>query len=352
MRNKKLLLATLCSIALYSATITPADACTRIVYTGDDGMVVTGRTMDWTRDPMTDLWLFPRGMQRNGEVAVNSLKWTSKYGSVIAAAYNLCTTDGMNEVGLAANLLWLAESVYPKRDTSKPGITISEWTQYVLDNFATVAEAVDFFQNNEIQVVSDMVPDENRLATLHLSISDPTGDSAIFEYINGKLTIHHSPAYVVMTNSPVYNQQLALNSYWESIGGLTFLPGTNRAADRFARASFYVGVLPKTNDPRNAVAGVFSVIRNASVPLGISVPDEPNIASTRWRTVADQKNLVYFYESTLQPNVFWVDFANVDFSKNAPVKMLNLISGKTYAGNTASNFVKAAPFNFLGVSVE
>jgi choloylglycine hydrolase len=52
-------------------------------------------------------------------------------------------------------------------------------------------------------------------AQLHLSISDATGDSAIFEYIHGKLVIHHSKRYQVMTNSPMFADQLALNAYWE-----------------------------------------------------------------------------------------------------------------------------------------
>ena len=78
-----------------------------------------------------------------------------------------------------------------------------------------------------------------------------------------------------MTNSPLFDRQLALDDYWQNIGGLTFLPGTNRAADRFVRASFYVDALPQTADTRQAVAGIFSVIRNVSVPLGISVPTSP-----------------------------------------------------------------------------
>ena len=89
------------------------------------------------------------------------------------------------------------------------------------------------------------MPDGSRPATLHLSISDATGDSAIFEYIGGKLAIHHDRAYTVMTNSPVFEQQLALDDYWNGIGGLVFLPGTNRAADRFVRASFYIGAVPE-----------------------------------------------------------------------------------------------------------
>ena len=133
-----------------------------------------------------------------------------------------------NEKGLVANLLWLPETEYPVRDKSKPGLAITAWVQYMLDNFASVDEAVSFIDENTFQVVSDKMPDGSRLATLHLSISDATSDCAIFEYIGGQLTVYHSKDYKVMTNSPTYNKQLALNEYWKSIGGLSFLPGTNR----------------------------------------------------------------------------------------------------------------------------
>ncbi len=39
-----------------------------------------------------------------------------------------------------------------------------------------------------------------------------------------------------------------------------------------------------------------SVMRAVSVPLGITTPDQPNISSTMWRTVSDQKNLVYYFD--------------------------------------------------------
>ena len=326
-----------------------ADACTRVVYEGTNRTVVTGRTMDWKEDPRSNLWIFPRGMERNGQAGSNSLKWVSKYGSVITSAYDICTTDGMNEKGLVANLLWLAESEYPARDGRKPGLSVAAWTQYVLDNFATVDEAVEALAKDDFDVASDLMPDGSRMATLHLSVSDAGGDNAIFEYIGGKLVVHHSKSYQVMTNSPVFEQQLALDDYWKTIGGTVFLPGTNRAADRFVRASFYINAIPKTEDTRTALASVFSVIRNTSVPLGISTPNEPNISSTRWRTVSDQKNLTYFFESTLYPNVFWVDFRDVDFAPGAPVKMLDLVSGETYAGNAAERFCDAAPFEFQGI---
>ena len=114
----------------------------------------------------------------------------------------VATTDGMNEAGLVANLLWLVESEYPEYDSSKPGLTIAAWAQYVLDNFATVEEAVRALEAEPFTLFSDNVPGEERLATLHLSLSDASGDSAIVEYIDGKQVIHHSRVYQVMTNSP------------------------------------------------------------------------------------------------------------------------------------------------------
>ena len=182
------------SLILSVAALSRTDACTRVVYNGLDGTVMTARSMDWKEDPYTNLWIFPRGMSRSGETGNNSVHWTSKYGSVVASAYEICSTDGMNEKGLVANLLWWAESEYPKWDGQKPVLTIAAWVQYMLDNFATVDEAVAAVSKGGFEVVSDQMPDGSRLATLHLSISDTTGDNAIFEYVGGKLNIHHSKA--------------------------------------------------------------------------------------------------------------------------------------------------------------
>ena len=152
-----------------------------------------------------------------------------------------------------------------------------------------------------------------------------------------------------MTNSPIYDQQLALNAYWKQIGGTTMLPGTNRAADRFARASFYINAIPKTADITEAVASCFGVIRNVSVPLGISTPGQPNISSTLWRTVSDHKNKRYYFESTRSPSVFWVNVSDIDFSEGRPIRTLKISDGAIYAGDTAAKFTEAKPFAFLSV---
>jgi choloylglycine hydrolase len=331
---------------------TTAEACTRFVYFGAGDQVITGRSMDWRTDVGTNLWVFPRGMKRSGEAGPNSIQWTSKFGSVIASGYDISTTDGMNEAGLVANVLWLVESSYPKYDGKTPGLSLAAWAQFALDNFANVREAVDTLAKEPFTIVTDKVPGEDRLATLHLSLSDASGDSAVIEYIDGKQVIHHSRNYQVMTNSPIFEQQLTLNAYWKQIGGTVMLPGTNRASDRFARASFYVNAIPKTDDPVETIASAFSVIRNVSVPFGITTPEEPNISSTRWRTVADHKRKLYFFESALTPNVFWVDLTKLDLSpETGKVRKLDLGPNQThiYSGLTNEQFKEAKAFKFLGL---
>jgi choloylglycine hydrolase len=323
-----------------------ARACTRAVYFGKEGQTVTGRTMDWKEDLASNLWIFPRGMARDGALGESSFRWTSRYGSVVTSIYEGGTADGINERGLVANLLYLAESEYPPPNDPRPGIVITAWTQYVLDRFASVAEAVAELNKETFRVVPVEAPNGAK-GTVHLAISDPSGDSAIFEYVEGKLVTHHARRYQVMTNSPVFHEQLALDNYWRQIGGTVMLPGTNRAADRFVRASFYINACAQSADPREAVASVFSVMRNVSVPRGITTPAEPNIASTLWRTVSDQKNLVYFYESTASPSPVWVRLTRIDFAEGSGVRKLTLVGNSDLGGDQTANFVKAAPFPFL-----
>ncbi len=348
--DKAYLIAVL-SIAITLGLNNAANSCTRVVYQGPNGTIITARSMDWKDDIPANLWIFPRGMNRQGEVGPNSIKWKSKYGSVITSAWDNATTDGMNEKGLVANLLWLAESEYPKfnNEGNKKGLTIAAWGQYVLDNFATVNEAVDELQKETFVVVSGYISGTTRYTAIHLSISDATGDNAIFEYIGGKLVIHHNRSYKVMTNSPVFEEQLALNKYWKGIPGTIMLPGTNRAADRFVRASYYIDVIPQTDDIRVALASVFSVIRNCSVPYGIGTKEEPNISSTRWRSVSDQKNLVYYFETTLTPNIFWINFNQLNFSEMGSVKKLSAENHEIYEGNASNSFIDAVPFHFQGI---
>lgn len=105
----------------------------------------------------------------------------------------------------------------------KPTISVSAWLQYLLDNYGTVAEALEALQSDPFTVIIANAPN-GAPALVHISLSDAKGDSAILQYVDGELKIHHSREYTVITNSPTYDQQLAINAYWELIGGERMLP--------------------------------------------------------------------------------------------------------------------------------
>jgi penicillin V acylase-like amidase (Ntn superfamily) len=324
-----------------------ADACTRILYETGAKNFLVGRTMDWMEDPGTDLWAFPKGLPRDGGVGPGSIKWTAKHGSVVSSFYNIGTVDGMNDAGLVANALYLVESDYGDAVTSKkPKLSIGGWAQYALDNFATVAEAVTALQKEPFVIVAPDLPGGHK-AGAHLAVADASGDSAIFEYLKGKLVIHHGPQYRVMTNSPSYDQQLAIDVYWKDVGGLKFLPGTSRSADRFARMSWNLDAAAKEGDPRLATATTFSLIRAISVPLGIADPERPNIASTIWRTVADTQGKLYYFESVYSPAIFWVDLDKLNLAPGSKPAKLDLSGRPILSGEVSDKFAPVEPFKFL-----
>jgi penicillin V acylase-like amidase (Ntn superfamily) len=110
------------------------------MWTTPSGAVLVGRTMDWQHDMRTNIWALPAGIKRDGLVA-GGLAWTAQFGSVVATAYHIEASDGLNDAGLGAHLLWLAESDYVERDPPRPSLAPSIWMQYFLDNFATVADS-------------------------------------------------------------------------------------------------------------------------------------------------------------------------------------------------------------------
>lgn len=321
--------------------------CSRIVYRTGRDTYITGRGMDWN-DPTaaTALWVFPAGMQRSGAAGDDPIRWTSTYGSVVASFYGAAASDGMNAAGLVSNILYLAESGYEQPGAGdKATISVGAWVQYYLDNFATVADAVQATEGDPFTIVAPVLPN-GRAASVHMSLSDATGDCAVIEYLDGRPVIHHGPQYQVMTNSPVYDQQLALNAYWDLVGGNNMLPGTISAADRFVRLSYNLKSSPQYTDPTMAVASVFSQMRAIGVPLGLDDPDHPNIAATLWRSIADHDAKRYYFESTIKPSVIWVDLDRADLTPGADVMSLD-VSRDGLAGEVSAEFEPAEPFTFM-----
>src|SRR5687767_7326686 len=105
--------------------------------------VLFGKNYDWSiGDGM--LFVNKRGMSKISslESEKNVAKWVSKYGSVTFNQYGWeQPSGGMNENGLAIELMWLDGTKYPKAD-GRPAIDVLEWIQYQLDTATNTAEVI------------------------------------------------------------------------------------------------------------------------------------------------------------------------------------------------------------------
>lgn len=344
MRHVARSLSVLLGLTLVPTAVQP---CSRVLWAPVKGMVFVGRTNDWTERMNSSFRLFPRGIERVGAVSTNPYRWTSKYGSVALSGYDMATHEGVNEKGLSAHVLFLADvSDFGKRDPKRPGIGVAQWAQYYLDNYATVAEAVAAQKSFPFQIEAMVLPN-GATTTVHVSLEDKTGDSAVIEYIGGKAVVHHDRRYTVMTNEPAYEQQIRNLRQYRTFGGTKPLPGERKSMDRFVRAAVYTNALPVPATRDEGAAFIMSVMRNVSVPFGKGEPGRPNIAPTMFRTVMDLTGGRYYFESTYAPNVVWIDLNTLDFTKggserNLPVEKRIM----SLHGDVTSEFQAAQPLVF------
>lgn len=300
-----------------------AYGCTTAFWNTNAQAKMVARTVDLFTPDMPKIIVYPRGTDRNGQTGSNTLTWTSKYGNVVVTEFNSpAASDGINEVGLSAHILYLTGSSYEKAPKNVPSLSNVMWAQYILDNYKTVDEVIK--ANDTYQLIPTVI--HHQKWPLHLSIQDATGDAAVIEFINGNKVVYHGHQYTTMTNEPAYNIQLANLKRYQSFGGNLPLPGDSDPLSRFVRVSTYLKTLPAPVDLKETIAGIFSVIRTAMVPFG-AVDTSGNKTvdawATRWASVADLTNTVYYFNSTTTPNIIWVDLKKLDFSPTAKAFMID-----------------------------
>jgi penicillin V acylase-like amidase (Ntn superfamily) len=302
-----------------------ARMCTRVLWNDNSLAVLTGRTMDWPVTTEPKLVLFPRGRHRDGglvgteRISSDALTWTSRYASLVTSIYDVGTIDGFNEAGLSGHLLYLMETELPSGG-DLPTLQITLWLQYVLDLAADVDEARVLIEG----VRPLMAQSHGFDATVHLALEDASGNSLIAEFIGGELVLHVGREYTIMTNSPTFDEQLALLAQhdFSKPGPNVPVPGNINAADRFQRAAYYAAQMPEPTSEREAVAHVLAVVRNASVPFGAPY-GEFGLYNTEYRTVVDVTNLRYFFELTTSPNVIWLTMGDLALDEGSPALMLD-----------------------------
>lgn len=327
--------------------IQTASPCSRVVFLGDSttNYVMVGRTLDWRTPIPTNLYVYPRGVEKQSMPSGPMLTWTSQYGSVVAVGYDGGVTEGMNEAGLVVNGLFCKGTIYKEAigNNDMPVMSLSMFVSYFLDNFATVGEVSAWLADNQFAIFGKTF-DGGTASTLHWAMTDKSGETLVLEYVDGNLNLYKSRDLQVMTNDPPMPQMQAIDKYWQGVGGVNMLPGTVRSADRFVRASFFIKHVPDNVGYDAALGSLASIMGTVSVPYGYEIVGEPNVSSTQWRSIADSPGGKYYFKFADSLSTFWVDLSRMMLNPGAPILKLDTSKHTDFSGCVNHLFKKSAGF--------
>lgn len=303
----------------YSTTI---NACSAFLLKGKDHCVV-GFNENWKTMPGMIVVNKRNIAKRNiswenlTTENLNSKKsWTSKYGSV---TFNLLGYDfpcyGVNEKGLFLVELYLEETT-KVNNPKQPDLFWAQWIQYQLDNYKSVKEVVDHLNDGPN---IDWWPNA---AGSHFFLTDAKGNTATIALLDGKykvLTDKDMPMPLLCNNQ--YKKDLEATQKYDFLGGTEKYDFTQRKnwEDRYSRA-FYM--LKNYKYDQKPVDYAWSILNS--------------VYAGEWQTVIDVENMNLYFRSDLKQKIKSINIKELDFSKNADVKFLDIHTD--HLGNVNQNF--------------
>ena len=317
---RKLLLVLLSGLLISESAL----ACTAVNIEAKDGTVVAGRTMEWALNMGWQLQYVPKGtsfkLVAPNNLDLPALNVTSKYAlvGISTAMVDGAFLDGQNEKGLAVSGNFLPgfteyESVVK---TDKNYMSILQAIQFILSSYATVDEAKQNLPNYKIWGAS--VPKLGFIPTIHLLVTDKTGNDMVIEFIDGKMVIFDK-TNGVMTNAPNYDwhttnlrnylnlsntgayvkpsnddnlNAVNITSLGQGSGGIG-LPGDYTSPSRFVKTSYLKYFAKQPQNSIEAVQQVDHLLNNVDISNGsVTEANGGHIMDevTQWIVLKDLSN--------------------------------------------------------------
>jgi penicillin V acylase-like amidase (Ntn superfamily) len=314
-------------ILLFTATavIVPmgTEACSLAVLKSSSNLLVA-RTMDWETPDGYVVKNYPGTSKTAQLILFNPYRWTAKYGSI---TLNLiqdipiigkkdAAGCGLNEKGLYVAELWVVAPPavdYPA-NYLKPWITTAEVAQMLLDNCATVDEAITQFKKVSLEAFSILAAFDSSL-DLHYFVVDSTGKTAVLEYANAVLKIYYPPQYPVMANNFRDISYAELAKY-QGFGGTLPIPETVPYAQRTSLTRFVLCVDSmqrlQSMGQVNTDAAFMLLERAASYNSPVTAGDSSGI-NTVWSAVYDLWNRTITFTTSNNANRRVVNLKNLTF---------------------------------------
>jgi choloylglycine hydrolase len=318
-----------CLFLITLLNVHPLQACTSFVMEHENQLLF-GRNFDWYVEDCF-LMINKRGLSKSampppaadGDLGDRPARWISKYGSL---TFNQLGRElplsGMNEAGLVISAMAVWGAKFPLSD-SRPALWNWQWIQYQLDNCRTVQEVITSDRTLRI------IPQPNKEMKGHYLVCDAGGNSAVIEFLDGKLVYYNGETMPVkvLTNT-VYAKALDClqpNCTPESCSG--------NSVARFKKAAEMMGDKAALTS-KTTVDYAFSILKNVGF-------FKRGVVSTEWSIVYDLLNRRVYFHTFENHSKRYVDLSQFDFSCQTPVQVLNI--HKNISGNVSGNFIDYTP---------
>ena len=332
--------------------------CTDFLLLSADNSIVVGRSMEFGRDLGSQILVGGRGAKIQSDAPhspTGGLSWTAKYGYVGLNVAGLdlpnLICDGMNEKGLSIGALWLPDYTRysPTVSSKEKALDVKSLTNWVLGNFATVAEVKAGLPS--VQIWADLLTSSQ--IPIHFSIHDASGESAVLEFLADHPQGLWQPNPVgVLTNAPPFQWQLenignyvglsSVDAAEIKIGSTSFkapghgsgmrgVPGDSTPPSRFIRLLFQKQFATQPANSADTSSLALHLLNTVDIPLGTSAAKEHPVIPkgkddyTQWVVIKALTARTFSYRTADNPTVMQIDFAELDLdnAREAPYPMPN-----------------------------
>jgi choloylglycine hydrolase len=361
-------IATAALIAAFTLGTTPSFACTGISLRAGDGAAIRGRTLEFGFPMQSKVLVVPAGQELSGTLPDGSkgLIYKSRYAMVGANALGLpVLLDGINDQGLSVGLFYFpgyAKYADVTPENASRALAPQEFGVWALANFATVDEVREAVK--DIVLVPTPAPGlgspQGAVAGAHFFLQDKTGKSLVVEPVDGTLKVPDAPLGV-MTNAPTYDWHMTnLVNYinlsakdiesakfgevtFNAFGagaGLLGLPGDFTPPSRFVRAVVFSQSAAPNKTADDAVLAAFHILNQFDIPKGSvvnSAGGQEMNETTEWTSVADLKNLRWYFRTNEDQSIQMVDLKQALAAAKGEISVIEMEGTKQPIGNVSAS---------------
>ncbi|MDH5654740.1 MAG: linear amide C-N hydrolase [Spirochaetia bacterium] len=245
-------------------------------------------------------------------------EWKSKYGSITFNQFSReLPTGGINEKGLAVELMWLIGS-RPGKPDSRKAVNELQWIQYQLDHYKSVREMK--INAEKIQIISTAAP-------LHYIACDASGECGIFDFHENQVTVYTGKTLEekISTNhfykdKNISDKEIDISTHYKNEEKIALRDSSRR----FQLLSQFLKNPVQENPVEYGFSGIDAVKGKMSIFRRMIYLIKGQNPATHWQIVYSLQKKEIFFRTHSSKKIKKVSLDHFDYSCRTPVHILDI----------------------------